>query len=316
MQLGLNWTKDAFARVPATITMLAGISIKSDTIRHMKKIIIKNDEKEEIKLFTNFLNNKEFPQHRNIIFFSFPELKEKLDLQKESEISILEEFLKTTREKNKENIQKSVDYIKKKVDENGEKTLDILSDLMDYEWKPETQDYFLVPTIFPISPFGGNTLYYSIYKSLQGITEYPNVLAVSAHEISHVILFEILKEKNVRMGQELFYFVKEIIAPVLVFQDDFDGIFKKEIVGNYNVLEIYFKENDKSIKAFDYFQEKFIKNKASGKKFIDYLDEIISFCRKIEKQIQEKRMFDNKYGIQIMKDPELLEQFRKPIILQ
>jgi hypothetical protein len=301
--------------MPATIVMLAGISIKSDTIRHMKKIIVKNDEKEEIKLFTNFLNNKEFPQHKNIIFFSFPELKEKLDLQKESEIFILEEFLKTTREKNKENIQKSVDYIKKEADKNGEKTLKMLSDLMDYKWKSETQDYFLIPTIFPLSPFSGNTFYYSIYKSLQGITEYPNVLAVSAHEISHVILFEILKENNIRMGQELFYFVKEIIAPVLVFQDDFDGIFKKEIVGNYNVLEIYFKENDKSIRAFDYFQEKFIKNKANGKKFIDYLEEMVSFCQKIEKQIQEKRMFDNKYGIQIMKNPELLEQFREPICL-
>lgn len=282
----------------------------------MKKIIVENNEEAEVNIFFKFLNSKEYPQHRNIIFSCFPELREKLDLQKDNEIIILREFLKKVREENKDNIQKSIIFIKNEVEKHGERTLEILASLMDYKWRPENGDYSLIPTILPMSPFGDNVFYYSIYKSLKGDTEFPKVLAVSAHEISHIIFFDILKTRNAEMGQELLYFVKELIAPILVYQDDFKSIFKKELVGNYNVLEVYFEKEGKIIKAFDYFLEMFIKNRSEMKNFNSFLDVMILICRKIEPEIREKRDFDNKYGMQIMKDLELLKKFREPIKLQ
>ncbi len=282
----------------------------------MKKIILKNDKEAEVKIFSSFLNSKLYPQHKNIIFSSFPELKEGIDLKKENEETTIRDFLKIVRENNRDNIQKSVIFIENEIKKYGEKTLEILANLMSYEWKPESPDYFLIPTIYPMCPFWENTFFYSIYKSLGGVVEYPQVLAVSAHEISHMVLFDILKDKNIELNQELLYFIKELIAPVLVYQDDFSGIFKKEIVGNYNVLEIYFERDNKIIKAFDYFLETFLKNRSEQKNFFVFLNETIILCKKMELEIKEKRNFDNKYGLQIMKNHALLAEFRKPIKLK
>ena len=282
----------------------------------MIRIILKEDLEAEIQIFLDFLNSKEYPQHRNIIFSCFPELKIKIDLQEEDEKIIVKRFLNTIREKNKINIEKSTIFVKNEIEKHGEKTLEILFNLMSYRWKSESENYILIPTIFPLSPFKNNNFFYSIFGSLKGITEYPKILAVSTHEISHMVLFSILKDKNIELGQELLYFIKELIAPVLVYQDDFNGIFKKEIVGNYNVLEIYFDVGHKTIKAFNYFLEVFLKNRSDGKDFTNFLNEVISICKKIEPEIKEKRVFDNKYGMQIMKDPELLKKFGEPIKLK
>ncbi len=281
----------------------------------MKKIILKEDLNAEVQIFLNFLNNNEYPQHRNIIFSSYPELKDKLESSQEDEKITVEKFLKEVRKNNKENIEKSIIFIKNEIEERGEKTLETTADLMNYKWGNGSEDYFLIPTIFPLSPFNKNTFFFSIYGVLQGIVEYPKVLAVSAHEISHMILFDILKEQNIELGPELLYFIKELIAPVLVYQDDFNECFGKYIVGNYNVLEIYFKDNGKVIKAFDYFCELFTKNRVDKKDFRVFLGEMVSICRKIETEIKEKREFDNRYGMKIMKDLELLEKFREPIKL-
>ncbi len=281
----------------------------------MKNITLKEDFDAEVGIFFNFLNSKEYPQHRNIIFSCFPELKEKIKANVTDEKSVVTAFIQEKRTHNKQAIQQSVAFVKHELEQKGEKTLEILARLMDYVWKSQEDPYFLVPTIFPLSPFNKDTFFFSIYPSLQGKTEYPRVLAVSAHEISHMILLDILKERNIQMGQELVYFVKELIAPVLVYQDDFDGMFKKQIVGNYNVLEVYFEEGGKSVTAFDYFLAMFANNRAEGKKFNAFLDDMISVCRKIEQEIQDKRAFDDEYGTRILKEPELLEKFREPIVL-
>ena len=58
----------------------------------MKKIILKEDFDAEVQIFLDFLNSKEYPQHKNIIFFSFPELKKMRDLRTENEKSTVEKF--------------------------------------------------------------------------------------------------------------------------------------------------------------------------------------------------------------------------------
>jgi hypothetical protein len=141
------------------------------------------------------------------------------------------------------------------------------------------------------------------------------VVAVAMHEISHFILFDILKGKNIILKPKMLYFIKEIIAPIIVYQDDFSGIFKKQIVGNTNVLEIFFSIDDKVIKAFDYFNLKYIENRNSGKDFRVFLDYMIKICSPIEKEIEAKHDFWNKYGNNIKNEQELMKTFREPITL-
>jgi len=277
---------------------------------------MREDNEGEVNIFLDFLHHREYPQHRNIIFLHFPKLKEMIGDDEENERAIVESFLKNTREKNKEKIGSATKYIQNEIEQKGERTLTILADLMDYGWPENNEKYVLVPTIFPMCPFNGNTFFFSIYKALEGVTEYPKVLAVAMHEISHMILFEILREKNISLDSYTTYFIKELIAPILVYQDNFTGVFKKEIVGNYNVLEIYFNVDRHTIKAFDYFLEKFNKNKEKGLTFGTFLDDMISICLKIKESIKEKRDFDNTHGIQILKNSELLKQFREPILVE
>ncbi|MFA6459009.1 MAG: hypothetical protein WCV79_01255 [Candidatus Paceibacterota bacterium] len=281
----------------------------------MHKILLDINEKSEINIFLNFLNNKEYPQHRNIIFSFLPELKTVIDVEPKSESDVVKKFIEDLRKGNKENIDTAVNFVKHEVEAKGEKALDILAGLMNYEWQSENQGYILVPTIFPLSPFKDNIFYFSIYKCLKGVTAFPRVLAVSIHEISHIMLYDILKDINEELSHELLYFIKELIAPIIVYQDDFCDIFKKEIVGNYNVLEIYFKMDDKTITAFDYFLKLFEKNRAEGNDFRLFVGQMIHVCKEIESDIIKKRQFDNNHGIQIMKDPALLKEFREPILL-
>jgi len=283
----------------------------------MSNIILIEDKEAEIDLFLNFLDNKQYPQHRNIIFLHFPELKEKINLSdtnKENQRIIIKKFLENLKRDNKDNLIKSIAFIKNEIEKYGEKTLKILFNLMDYK-QIDDKNYFLLPTIYPLCPFKNRTIFYSIYESLNGVTEHPKVLPVSAHEISHMILFEILEKEKIKLGQQLLYFIKELIAPILVYQDDFKGIFKKQIVGNYNVLEIYLQSNGKTIKAFDYFLEMFVPNRSEGKNFISFLNQMVDICKNIESAIKEKREFDNRHGILIMKDERLLTEFREPIKL-
>ena len=248
----------------------------------MKKIIVKNDNEAELNVFVNFMNSKRFPQHRVITFMSYPDLEERIKSSKDSEKNVVKQFIKEVRDEHSDNLQKAYNYIKKEVEKNGEKTVEILSKLMDYEWKEDNDDYYLVPTIYPTCPFWKNTFYFSIYKTTKGFTEYPKVLAVSAHEISHMMFFDILEDNKIKLSQDMMYFIKELIAPILVYQDDFSEIFEKNIIGNLNVLEIFFDINKKNIKAFDYFLEMFEKNREKGGSFLEFIKKMILICKTVE----------------------------------
>lgn len=129
--------------------------------RDMKKIIVKEDKEAEVEIFLYFLNSKEYPQHRNIIFASFPDLKNSLDTsKKEDEKRIIEKFLNSTRENNKVDIEKITSFVNAKIEKHGEAILEILANIMDYKWKPKSGDYYLVPTVYPRSPFWGDTFFF------------------------------------------------------------------------------------------------------------------------------------------------------------
>ena len=75
----------------------------------MKKIILRESDSEEKDIFMNFLSNKEFPQHRNMIFSAFPELKDLLESSsKDDEEKVVGEYLSKTRSIYDENIKKTI----------------------------------------------------------------------------------------------------------------------------------------------------------------------------------------------------------------
>lgn len=281
---------------------------------HIK--VVENLEK-EVGIFMDFLHSQNFPQNRNTIFSTFPELKAELKNIHDDAATkqIVIRFIKEFRMAYASVITKAVFNIKKEIETKGDAALCILAEQMEYTWKKSHPGYILMPTVYPGCLFNGNTFFYSITDVRSGRSEYENVVAVSAHEISHFMLFDILAEKHELLGRELLYFIKKIIAPLLVYQDDFSGIFAKQIVANTNVIEIYFLVDGKIIRAFDYFNAKYLENRNAGRDFRVFLDDMIKTCRKIENDIRWKHLFWDKHGDEIERDPDLMLQFRKPIVV-
>jgi hypothetical protein len=272
---------------------------------------------EEVGIFAFFLHSKDFPQHRNLIFGAYPELKDRLSgLDEKAEREELKRFVIEVRNKYQSEIKSAVEYIRKEVESKGSTSLEILGRLMNYTWHTSDKSkYVLIPSMYPTCPFNKNKFFYSITNVRKGKVIYDDVIPVSMHEISHFILFDILAEKNIKLKPKMLYFIKEIIAPIIVNQDEFSDIFSKRIVGNTNVLEIFFSGDGKTIKAFDYFNSKYIDNKNAGDDFRVFLDDMIGICLRVEKEIEDKHEFWNKHGNIIKNDPELMEIFRKPIAI-
>jgi hypothetical protein len=99
----------------------------------MHKILVDIDEKSEVNIFLNFLNNKEYPQHRNIIFSFFPDLKTAIDLEHRNENGVVEKFIRNLRKNNIESINIAVNFVKHEVEAKGEEALNILANLMNYK---------------------------------------------------------------------------------------------------------------------------------------------------------------------------------------
>ena len=80
-------------------------------------INIIEDLDEEVGIFAFFLHSKDFPQHRNLIFRTYPELRERLtNLDEESEREEIKKFVIEVRNKFRSEIQSAVEYIRKEVE--------------------------------------------------------------------------------------------------------------------------------------------------------------------------------------------------------
>jgi len=280
-------------------------------------INIIEDIDEEVGIFYFFLHSNDFPQHRNSIFGAYPELKDRLlNLGEQAEKEELRKFVVEVRNKYQPEIKSAVKYIRKEVELKGFSSLEILGHLMNYIWPTSDKSkYFLVPSIYPMCPFNKNKFFYSITNVRKGKIVYEDVIPVSMHEISHFILFDILAGKNIKLKPKMLYFVKEIIAPIIVNQGEFSGMFTKRIVGNTNVLEIFFSVGGKIVKAFDYFNSRYTDNKNAGKNFRDFLDDMIRICLPVEKEIEAKHEYWNKNGNRINSEPGLMMVYREPIVI-
>jgi hypothetical protein len=161
-------------------------------MKNLPKIVIKENLRQEVNVFLNFLHHPYYPQHRNLIFRVFPELKLLLK-NKKDEKKIVRKFIIDFRENHKDKINQIIKQSKVVIKNKGPLALKALANLMDYDWtKPTT--YTAIPTILPHSPFGDNVFYFSILKQINKGKSDRDVLYIAIHEISHFIFLIILKK--------------------------------------------------------------------------------------------------------------------------
>jgi len=287
-------------------------------MKNFPKIAIKEDIKEEIELFINFLDHPDFPQHRNFILGAFPELKFLLSKSKKDEKIAVSNFVRNFHKEHKANIRKIILEDRSILKKKGRVVLQKLAEMMDYQW-PKPITYIAMPTTLPFSPFGNNIFYFSILRRIREKRD-SRVLYIATHEISHFIFFDLLKKiekKNkFKLPKDALYYLKEALTTALINQAplrDLLGI--KEDVGNQEIHDIYINKSGEKPKIIrDFIQEFYIqKTKKERKSFESFLDELIKIFILIAPAISKKRLIWNRYGRTLIGKPRILARYRKPV---
>ena len=294
----------------------------------LPKIILLDDIQKEINIFYDFLHHPYFPQHRNMLFNAFSELKEKIEnhkLNEEEERIIIGDFISSFRKKHKNSINKIINESKEKIKKNEKNILHGLANLMNYNWLEENKKYSILPTIFITSPFYKNYFCFSILKAINKQKQ-PSILFIATHEISHLILRDILcKSLNTQheeldnfMGHKLLYFLQEILAPILMKQKVFSSLLDtKDYLGNPNLKYIFIQEKNKDNTPFqitDFFQQLYERMKYDEKKdFNLILEKMIDILKSIETDLSKRYDMWSKYGHKILTTEKLLDKYNLPI---
>lgn len=286
-------------------------------------IKIKHNLNEEVRLFLNFLHDSFF-QKRKMIFKSFPDLEILLKNNSEQEESIIKKFIKDFNNKNKKKIKEICERSKNILETKSFDALSELVNLTDYKWQDDHSNYTAFPTILPFSPFKENIFYFSILTEILDNSEKKDVLFISVHEISHMILFDILEKEYKKplskiMPAHSLYFLKEILAPTLMNQK----MLKKTLnINNYlgNQLLYYlfietFKGEKKQITVF--FQNIYENGRYEKKlNFIQIIKTMIRIINSIEEILKEKYEIWNKYGNEIIYQDSIFKKYKEPIKLK
>lgn len=115
-----------------------------------------------------------------------------------------------------------------------------------------------------------------------------------AHEVSHFLLFDILKEritdKKYVMSENELYFLKEILVILLMRDANLSIKLKTDkYKGNMLLRYLYIKDKNNVNLIADFFNELYIKYKNENCDFDIFLTEMINRIKSISKELAIKR---------------------------
>jgi len=280
-------------------------------------IKIKYNLNEEVRVFLTFLHHPQFPQNRNKIFKAFPELKIALDKKnKIKEEIIIKNFIKNFYKKHDYKIKKIINQSRELLKQNSEKALAQLGFLTDYQWSKD-ENYYAFPTILPFSPYKKNIFFFSILGAIYN-EEQHNILFVSIHEISHFIVYKTLKKlynKSIPLKKAGFYFLKEILAPVIMNQKPLCSLLQiKDYVGNPFLKRVFIINKSKKNQITDFFQKLYEEARdKKGMNFNQILKIMTQLIFSIENELAKKNKIWNQYGNNLVNNKIAFKKYRQPI---
>jgi len=284
-------------------------------ISKLPKISVKTSKKGEVKLFLKFLNHPEFPQHRQMILKTFPDLKVLLESSK-NEKNAVQEFIDQFYLKNQSTIALAIHDSKIRM-KSSQKAMESLGIAMDYHWQSGI-DYIAMPTILPFSPFGKNTFNFSILDRITGSGK-RDILSTAIHEISHFVFLNYLKKiekkENISISQDTRYYAKEVLTAALFNEEPIRGVLEiVEYKGNPDIRDIYITDDLKvTTTLINYTRKQYLENIKDGKEFKEFLINFIKTMHKISENLSKKRQIWNRFGNELYKNKAILLQYQMPI---
>jgi len=261
----------------------------------MISITFKQNAEKELEVFWAFINNEQNLRYRNSIFHYFPDLQERLSSidGDEAKREFLGKYILEFRNAKKEQLEKFEKSQREKLEQRGELVLEKLEEIMEYK-EENNKGYDIIPVIIPFSPFKGNTFFYSVLGSLSGkISPFGEIVFVLAHEVSHLLLFKILKnsffEDKYKLKPNELYFLKEIlVVPILKDNILIDILNTKEYRGNPIISYLNVSSNDLDRPITQYFEDLYNNCKKNGKTFYDFVRIAIETIKSISRELDAK----------------------------
>ncbi len=290
----------------------------------MVPLIVKNDLKTEINIFWYYINNTKDLYHKKLIFNYFIDLKnllEQVNDEKEAK-NIIKNYIVSFRQKYSCKIQKIEKLIEEQVIAIGNTIVNELASLMNYKFNDNHEGYIIVPVIIPFSPFKGNTFFYSVINQLKlEDLKKLDLLIVLAHEISHFLLFEKLKEpffadESIMTENEL-YFLKEILAVVLIRSNDLAQWLKTDKYEGNTLLRFLNIEDNGHIESISNYFNTFYRDYSKKELNFDvFLIDMIKKIKSISIVLDEKRRIWNQYGAERKKYANQMLEYQQPIKIE
>jgi len=278
---------------------------------------IKYNLDKEVGQFMSFLHHPYFPRNRNKIFQAFPELKDQIDKTSNEKDAVIE-FVTDFNKKHKDTVDQFMRTSELLLRQYGKKALEALASLMDYEWNREHQGYTIIHTILPFSPFGKNLFYFSLLGIIRGKKQ-RDVIYLSVHEISHMLLQEILEKEYKKPISKIldittWNFFKEIMAPALMNQPSLQKFLKlQNYMGNPFLHNVFIDDGNRKIQISKFFQEIYEEARLEKRSFRQILDILLPLILSIKTEIENKNKLWNQYGNSIVKNKIAFKEYSKPM---
>ncbi len=276
----------------------------TERIPHIK---VDRNTEEEVELFYEFTDPIKLMPFRQAVFHTYPELKKLVDgLSRKEEKPVIEQFVENYLQVHQAEFDQIMAEQQSLLDERGQGALAELAKLMDYHWLNNANDYRAVPTILPVSPFGENVFFPSIL-ALRDHWGLEDFLSIGVHEISHMILFDLLKNDYpdlylVRHSSPAINTLKEALAPVVMNQSPLKDYinfsnYPNGYVGNPNLALIFVREaQEKPTQITQYLQDLYERMHQDKKKFPEIMKAMFDKMLPLEDEFDKKQDLWNKYG--------------------
>ena len=167
-----------------------------------------------------------------------------------------------------------------------------LGEIMEFHVDKQ-QEYTIFLSILPFSPFEKNSFYFSMLSKIEGKeNKHNDILSLLAHEVSHFVLFDILRSKKVILERHELYFLKEILVVIVLKNKLLVHLLKaEEYRGNTILHKLYVRDGVEAINIVEYFEKIYKEKTSENKKFEEYLDIMIKEIRNISGALKHKYSF-------------------------
>jgi len=283
-------------------------------------VVFKQDAEETKEKFISFFYKA--PVFTQEIVRIHPSLAGVESKSREEGEKILDQYVHSYLEQNREKIDRFIATIETDFQRTGVKALASLTSIMQFTWPETIKEFTVYPGIRGGTNFNSlnNSLFLSIFtptdqekeRALSGMTS----TAIIIHEICHMIFRNIVTRESISVGgPDVMHIAQEVLAPVVMNQPEIADTLKLVgYLGNLYLKPIAFQTGEGSVNLIE-FSENLYKDMIShGSTFCEYLIQLITELNSVQTDLEEKMKIWNTYGKKIFNDPEIRAKYEKPII--